>query len=79
MHLLQGLVVFVLGMVLLALGLFMLKTGKSPIGVTPGQEEFQEMHATAFAVLYRGLGTGYAAMGAVIQLSLLSDLATIFR
>lgn len=47
------------------------------MGVTPGQEEFQKMHATAFAVLYRGLGTAYAAMGAVFQLSSLHDLALL--
>lgn len=79
MQMLQTVAVSGLGIVLFVLGVFMMKTGRLPTGVPPGQEDFQKMHATAFSLLHRGLGVFYAAMGVQIQLILLSDLVKLLH
>lgn len=42
------------------------------------QEEFQEMHAAAYATLHRGIGVGFIVMGPATMFAFLADLAAVF-
>ena len=66
--------ILLLGVGLVAMGAYMVRTGKSPTGVPPGQEEFQAMHATAFDALHRFLGTCFFCAGLALEFILFGGL-----
>jgi hypothetical protein len=79
MDLLHALAVIVLGISIGHSGLYMVRTGKSPTGVPPGQEDFHKMHARAFFLLHRALGLLVLAVGLSIVVVVLSSSARNFH